>query len=410
MNQLTAILSKGQGHEEITSLEMRTLPKQSQRIRVAIIHYRDDAQSGGSLRVGETLANHLDPSKVDAHLIFAYGGPGPVARHARVPCHFLGAKGPKDFPAWIRARHFFRKLEPDLLHFMDGVIWLRCALVGKRYVRLMHVHGKFLTQYLRWRERVIYRLLFGTADGHVCISNGASRTLIDLGWSRPSRTWTIRNAIDVKFFSNLPSRRTSRAQLGIPAGAKLLAMVCTLVKHRGCDDAIKLLSRLDEQWHLVFCGDGPFRSELRKLVEDQDLQHRVHFVGLMDDVRGIYAASDAYLLMARYDSFGLAVCQAMAAGVPVFGLGGDGEYRELEYPLITPDNAVLVQRRYPFNYDEPEAPEVLDELARRIIQYGEHPKKYLQMANRARAWIAERFDACIQAEAVSNLYEKVLVG
>ena len=41
----------------------------------------------------------------------------------------------------------------------------------------------------------------------------------------------------------------------------------------------------------------------------------MHFTGLMDDVRPALAAFDASLFLARYDSFGLASCEAMASGV-----------------------------------------------------------------------------------------------
>src|SRR5579862_3579814 len=45
-------------------------------IRVALILYRDDLNVGGSLRVAEVLANSLDPKRVEAHVVFAYGEPG----------------------------------------------------------------------------------------------------------------------------------------------------------------------------------------------------------------------------------------------------------------------------------------------------------------------------------------------
>src|SRR5512144_2695858 len=99
-------------------------------LRVALVHYSDSAGSGGSLRVGEIIANHVDPRRISAELVFAYDGAGPVAKGTRVPCHFIGARGPKDFPAWIRARGLFKKLRPDIVHFQDSVVWLRAALSG----------------------------------------------------------------------------------------------------------------------------------------------------------------------------------------------------------------------------------------------------------------------------------------
>src|SRR5262245_45444898 len=68
------------------------LPMPSARpIRVALVAYRDDPAAGGSLRVAETLAQFLPADEVEAHLVFAYGPPGPVAARVPVPVHCLGA-------------------------------------------------------------------------------------------------------------------------------------------------------------------------------------------------------------------------------------------------------------------------------------------------------------------------------
>src|SRR5215213_5970484 len=112
-------------------------------IRVAIVHYRDDATGGGSLRVGETIANNLDPKKVEAHLVFAYGGPGHVTNSARVPCHFIKSKGPKDFSGWKRFRKLIRDLNCDIIHNVDGVVWVQLASFNLKARRIVHIHDKF---------------------------------------------------------------------------------------------------------------------------------------------------------------------------------------------------------------------------------------------------------------------------
>lgn len=379
-------------------------------VRVAIIHYQDNAIAGGSLRVGETLAEHLDPDRVEAHLVFAYGGPGPVARRTRVPVHFLRAEGPADSAAWVRARAFFRKLRPDILHFMDPVAWLWGALAGTGYRKLLHVHGRYLPAYMSRRDRLLARLLHGTADGLVAITQGARRTIVQLGWARPDRIWTVHNAVDFQRFRDLPEKEAARCELGLPADARLLGMVCRLVRFRGCDDAIRLLRYLDHWWHLVLCGDGPFRGPLEAMAQREGVRERVHFTGLLGDVGPVYAALDGYLFMARYDPFGLATAEAMAAGVPVFGLGGDGEYREQERPLVTPDNAVFVERSRPQDYDGPEQSDVLKRLACRIQQYAASPQRCEVLAERARSWVKANFDARHQADLMTSIYESCLEG
>jgi len=231
--------------------------------------------------------------------------------------------------------------------------------------------------------------------------------MIGLGLARPEACWTIYNSVDVERFEQLPSRAEARGQLRLPADAKVLGMVCRLFPDKGCADALELLSRLDPGWLLMFVGEGSYRSELERLVKAKGLQERVRFTGALGDVRPAYAAMDAYLFLSRYESFGLVLAEAMAAGVPVFGLGALGEYREPEYPLVRPDNAVFVERANPEEVGA-ESPAVLDELAGRILHFEDHPELYDGMVERARAWVKERFDAPLQARAMAAVYARVL--
>lgn len=376
-------------------------------LRIAIVHYRDDAAGGGSLRVGEIIANHLDPEKVEIHLVFAYGDAGPVSRGARVPCHFLRAKGPKDILAWKRARMFFRELSPDLIHFQDAVVWLRTALLGSGYRMLLHVHGRYLPEFMNWKHRILARAFLRSTDKQIYISNGARDSALELGWADPHNAFVVYNSVDCKKFNGAMNKTVARAQLGLPDDVLLLGMVCRLVWEKGCIDLLSIIERLPDNWHGVFCGDGPQRAELEHRCKERNLLHRIHFLGLKPNVISVYAALDAYAFLSRYEAFGLVLAEAMACGVPVFGLGSDGEYREPEFPLITEQNAIFVERARPHNYYDPEDPKVLSDLVARIADYGEHPERYREQIEHARVWVKTRFDAQIQAEAATRVYEHV---
>src|SRR5580765_6114412 len=158
-------------------------------IRVAMVHYRDSAESGGSLRVGETIANNVDPARVAVEMVFAYGDAGPVTEHTQVPCHFLHAKGPRDFGAWQRARTLFRELRPDIIHFQDCVVWLRSALVGTPYLKIAHVHARYRRRAARTTESAfrnhpfeaspLMRIFLNSTDAQVCINQGARNALLE---------------------------------------------------------------------------------------------------------------------------------------------------------------------------------------------------------------------------------------
>lgn len=383
-----------------------------------MVHYRDSAAGGGSLRVGETIANNLDPNRVAAEMVFAYGSAGPVTKNARVPCHFIGSRSSRDFPAWIRARACFKKLRPDIIHFQDAVVWLRTALTATPSLKVVHVHGRHQIR-PKGEERDKYRThpfnasrllrtFLKSTDAQVCINNGARDALLNLGWISPERCCAVYNSIDVSRFSALPERAKARAELGLPKDALLLGMVCRLVWEKGCADLLALVERLPERWHGVICGDGPLRHELQRACEKPGLVNRVHFIGVQDDVVPVYGALDAYAFLSPYEPFGLVLAEAMASGVPVFGIQSDGEFNEPRYPLVTEDTVELLSFVRAGNYAAATPSHILDQLAIKLSNYGEQPESYRGMITRARTWVEACFDAHVQAEAMTRVYENMI--
>lgn len=381
-------------------------------IRVAMVHYSDDAIAGGSLRVGEAIANHVDPSRVSVDFVFAYDGPGPVTSRARVPSHFIDSKGPKDIAAWKRARDLFGQLQPDLIHFQEGVVWLRTALLRTPAKKVLHVHGRYsdfqspdrtIGQKIRSAlDARVARSYFKHTAAQICINEATRNWLLDLGMVSPETSCVVYNAIDVGRFASLIPRAEARAELGLPQDALLLGFVGRLVWEKGCSDLLAIIERLPERWHGVICGDGPLRNELQRECVQRGVEKRVHFLGSLDDVAPVYAALDAYAFVSRYDAFGLTVAEAMAARVPVFGIERAGDYNEAAYPLIRPELAAMVKCESNDDLDK-----AVEQTTRRITDFGEHPESFRDSIEGAQAWVSHCFAAPIQAEAMTRMYEDI---
>ncbi len=392
----------------------------SRPLRVAIVHYRDAAISGGSLRVGETIANHVDPDRVAAEIVFAYGGPGSVSEQASVPCHFLGSKGPKDLPSWWRARRFFGRMRPDIIHFQDCVAWMRTALLGASGQKIAHLHARYRSRSERRSEvksrqhpfeaSQLLRAFLSYTDAQVCINNGARDSLLDSKWIKPERSYVVYNSVDFRRFEDRQDRAAARAALGLPADALLLGMVCRLVREKGCADLLPLMARLPARWHAVICGDGPERGRLQREIESRGLTGRVHLIGLQHNVSAVYASLDAYLFLSHYEPFGLVLAEAMASRVPVFGVAGDGEFREPAYPLVRDEIVELIPFARNGNYLGELPSGVLDKLAVKLLHFGARPGDYRDMIEQAHVWGKTCFDAPIQAEAMTRVYENVFAN
>jgi glycosyltransferase involved in cell wall biosynthesis len=63
-------------------------------------------------------------------------------------------------------------------------------------------------------------------------------------------------------------------------------------------------------------GDGPDRFQAEKLCTELGLCDRVVFMGKQENISEILAVTDVFLLPSENESFGLAVLEALACGVP----------------------------------------------------------------------------------------------
>jgi glycosyltransferase involved in cell wall biosynthesis len=125
--------------------------------------------------------------------------------------------------------------------------------------------------------------------------------------------------------------------------ARVLTLAGRLTRLKGHHDfftIVRLLRERGEPVHgLVVGGEDPKRMayarELYAAVRDQGLAAHITFCGQRDDLRDIYAVSDAVLsLSTRPESFGRTVLEPLALGVPVVGYahGGVAEILQALYP------------------------------------------------------------------------------
>ena len=89
-------------------------------------------------------------------------------------------------------------------------------------------------------------------------------------------------------------------------------------------DAAARLRDLGYDFTLRIAGDGPERTALQAQVESLNLKDRVEFSGWIGDAQAFLSQLDLFVVSSRYESFGLVLVEAMAAGVPVVSADIDG--------------------------------------------------------------------------------------
>ena len=115
---------------------------------------------------------------------------------------------------------------------------------------------------------------------------------------------------------------------------------------------LKLLYEQKVDFHFVFVGKRTDKvpqlyDDCVRFCEQNNLSDRVSFLGSRNDVPSILNQLDAFLYSSDHDTFGIAVVEAMAVGIPVFvndwdvmkEITGNGKYATLyktrdEYDLL----------------------------------------------------------------------------
>jgi GalNAc-alpha-(1->4)-GalNAc-alpha-(1->3)-diNAcBac-PP-undecaprenol alpha-1,4-N-acetyl-D-galactosaminyltransferase len=99
-----------------------------------------------------------------------------------------------------------------------------------------------------------------------------------------------------------------------------LIAVGRLDPRKGFDLLLRAFHQIHDRypdWQLTILGEGSIRSELEELRSQLQLTDCVHLPGSVQNVREYLGQADLFVLPSRTEGFPMALCEAMACGLPV---------------------------------------------------------------------------------------------
>ena len=116
-------------------------------------------------------------------------------------------------------------------------------------------------------------------------------------------------------------RRTVRSALGIGAEEPVIIFASMNFEIKGLDDILLTLAQLKKQndkFKLIVAGKGNIKK-YEKMAKEAQISSNVIFTGVVgkDKLIDLYLAGDLYMMLSKFDTFGMVVLEAMAAGLPV---------------------------------------------------------------------------------------------
>jgi glycosyltransferase involved in cell wall biosynthesis len=279
-------------------------------VRVAHVHRIRGI--GGSERHLLTLLPALAKRGVDT-LFVGLDDPASDPRDfygaLRVPS--VRIRSPRDADPLLLLR-LVRALRADVVHthlvHADLYGGIAGRVRGAHVVSTKHNDDPFRTGPFRLVERTLGRM----TDRVIAITDALAHFTVERVGIPAAKVVTIHYGLD-----GLPEPWGENGRDDVPDHARVLLSVSRLTEQKGIDVAVRALPSLPADIVLVVLGEGPERGALESLARQLGVSDRLFLLGRVPDVAAWLRRADAYVQPARWEGFGLAVLEAMLAGLPI---------------------------------------------------------------------------------------------
>jgi len=158
----------------------------------------------------------------------------------------------------------------------------------------------------------------------------------------------ITNGVDVdKFKPVLTDKDILKTEANLPLNMRYIGCAARLESVKAHHILIKALHLLPSSVGLLLAGTGSLQNELKDLVKQLNLQHRVFFLGHVVNMNNFYVLLDVFCLSSNNEGLPLSPIEAQACNVPVV-LTDVGGCREAickkTGTVVKPNNPMLLSQ------------------------------------------------------------------
>lgn len=366
--------------------------------RPLVVHVITGLGRGGAEKSLADLVRHARNFRHEVVSLTDEGYWAQPLRNLGIPVHVLEIKGTSTVPGGLfRLWTLLRRASPALiqtwLYHADflglavaslcrvPVVWsLRCSdMDSRRYY---------------WLTSVLSRL------SHLPVAIAANSEAGRLWHSRlgyrPRRWDVISNGVDTRLFRPDPDARAAwRARMGVDDKTVLVGMAARkdpMKDHEAFLHSASLLANRRKGMAFCIAGRGTDKdAALRELADGNG--DNVHWLGECNDMPGLLAALDVFVLASRFgEGFPNVVAEAMACGVPCVATNAG------DCALLVGETGVIVP------------PGDAESMATAIERLADDARRRRQMGTAARARVEQNFTIASVVRGYETLWRAAIPG
>ena len=280
------------------------------------LHIIDSLNRGGAEVMLTAMAPKFRKWGVRCDVVALMNWPSPLERTLRDQGVFLRYTGvrdlssPRQIPALAKLLHGYDVIH---VHLFPAQLWTVLAASGLQgRVPLVTTEHNTWNARRRWWLRPIDSWMYPHYSRIACNSDATAENLIRWCPGVAEKITVIPNGVLLDTYENARPATLEH----VPYDVARLVFVGRCEAQKDHETLLRALTAVPDA-HLILVGDGPLRLQLERLAQSLGISNRVSFLGWREDVAAILKASDIYVHSSHSDGFGLAACEAMAAGLPV---------------------------------------------------------------------------------------------
>ncbi len=256
------------------------------------------------------------------------------------------------------------------------------AIVSTLHLFVEQPYGKRV----RLRQLLLSRML----HGYIAVSEAVALGLMRSFGIPRSKIRVVPNGIPMAPFADAKPRARASLNRGTqrPVVLNIARLEC---RQKGQDHLLRAAVLVPEA-EFVFVGDGPDRDRLEGQARELQVDNRVVFLGHRNDIPGLLAACDVFVLPSLWEGLPLSILEAMAAKRPVVAsrVGGNPEV------IADGETGLLVP---------PASPEALAAAIHRILS---DPALAQRLAMGGHSRVRDTFSAEVMSQRVMETYDDLL--
>ncbi|OFW51375.1 MAG: N-acetyl-alpha-D-glucosaminyl L-malate synthase BshA [Actinobacteria bacterium RBG_13_35_12] len=225
----------------------------------------------------------------------------------------------------------------DLLHVHYAMPHAASAYLAKKIIGgnrikfITTLHGTDIT--LVGNHQSFYRITkfsIEESDGVTCVSNYLKETTARI-FEINKEMEVIYNFVDTEKYKRTAGNRRDIKFVG--KDDKVIMHISNFRPVKRIENIVKVFSIVSKEVKskLLLVGDGPDICRIRIMVNKLNLEDKVLFMGIQENIIPLLNISDVYMLPSKSEGFGLSALEALSCEVPVIGTNVGGLKEVVEH-------------------------------------------------------------------------------